>query len=86
MPEDMPEATAEAALTKFYSGQELTEEDEAALRTKATSRMKAYLAKSYDKIHMGRQAPPGILFKSGAANLLAPLFNTSWSPSVCEDD
>ncbi|MYE58129.1 MAG: hypothetical protein F4X35_00870 [Alphaproteobacteria bacterium] len=47
------------------------------VRTKAASRIDAYLAKSYDKINLGRAAPPGVLVKSGAASLLQPWRNPS---------
>ena len=78
--------TAGTILAKFYAGEDLTDTDKATLTDKAGSRMDAYLVKNYDKIALGRSAPPGVLYKSGAANLLAPIFNTNWEPGVCRDD
>jgi len=40
------------------------------VKEKAAGRVDAYLAKSYDKINMGRSAPPGVLVKSGASSIL----------------
>ena len=78
--------TAGAVLAKFYAGEDLTDAEKTTLVDKAGLRMDAYLSKNYDKIALGRSAPPGVLYKSGAANLLAPIFNTNWVPGVCRDD
>lgn len=63
MPDD---ATAGSELVeKFAPGAP------AAVKAKAEARINAYLLKTYDKINLGRSSPPGIMYKSGAASLLA---------------
>ena len=42
------------------------------LRNKYAARADAFLAKSYDKINLGRTAGPGIMYKIGAASGLMP--------------
>ena len=79
-------ATAGNILAKFYAGEDLADDEKTVLKDKAGSRMDAYLKKNYDKIALGRSAPPGVLYKSGAANLLAPIFNKNWEPGICRDD
>ena len=78
--------TVGTVLAKHYAGETLTDAEKTVLQEKAGSRLDAYYAKSYDKIALGRSAPPGALYKSGAANLLAPIFNLGWEPGVCRDE
>lgn len=75
----MPDSTVGEILTSKFAPSA-----DATVLARAASRVDAYLARNYDKIALGRQAPPGILYKSGAASLLAMYRNGR--ASKCRDD
>lgn len=60
------EEVVDAYIAKFCEGVPDT------VRNTYAKRADAFLAKSYDKINLGRTAGPGIMYKIGAASGLMP--------------
>lgn len=80
----MPDSTVQQALLKGVLGETLTDDERALIRTNAEARIEAYLSKNYDKVALGRQAPPGIIYKSGAGTHVGILKTNR--ATVCRDD
>ena len=76
----MPDATAGSELVEAFAPAAPQK-----VKDIAIERVDAYLAKSYDKLNLGRSAPPGVLYKSGAAGILH-LFRSQSVAVVGDDD